>query len=303
LMDDYSQFGNIRVRLVSFAQAATDEGGAWLTLSQAKTVLDNVSAVRGDSGGLTNYDAAIAAATAAFDTTGRLTSAQTVAYFLSDGVPNRPANQEGLNATEETAWKAFLNTNEITSYAIGITDDVGKSYLDPIAWNGSPAGGSSADAIVVTNLTQLKSVLQNTVPIPSGELSAGGAFGAGGQIGADFGHVQSVTVDGITYTYLATNDSSNPIAVTGGIGSYKFIVDTRTLEIKTLAGGTFSIALTDGLYEYRVPNTLVTAVQTEVLSTSSQTRTAIPSMRRSWSMWVPRPRPSSITRTSPPPPT
>ena len=266
LMEAYSEFGSVRVRLVSFANAATDQGNAWLTLAQAKLVLDAISTVNGIPGGITNYDVAIAAATAAFGTAGSLPAAQTVAYFLSDGNPNRPAGSEGMNPSEESSWKTFLNTNNITSYAIGIADGVGQSKLDPVAWNGTTTGGSEANAVVVTDLAQLSAVLKNTVPIPSGDLSAGGTFRAGGQVGADKGNVQSVTVDGVTYAYDTANSSSNPITVSGGTGHYAYVLATKTLVVTTSAGGKFYIDLDDGSYEYRVPASLAMATQTEVLS-------------------------------------
>jgi Ca2+-binding RTX toxin-like protein len=118
-------------------------------------------------------------------------------------------------------------------------------------------------------------VLQNTVPIPSGELSAGGKFRAGGQIGADKGAVQSVTVDGVTYTYLTSgvgSGSNDPITVSGGADHHSYVSSTKTLVITTnagitaTAGGKFYIDLDDGTYEYRVPASLATTTQTEVLS-------------------------------------
>lgn len=266
LMDAYSEFGSVRVRLVSFANVATDQGSTWLTLAQAKLVLDAISTVNGIPGGFTNYDAAIAAATAAFGTAGSLPAAQTVAYFLSDGNPNLPNSSAGMDSSEEASWKAFLNTNNITSYAIGIGDGVGQSKLDPVAWSGTATGGSEANAVVVTDLAQLSAVLKNTVPIPSGDLSAGGTFRAGGQVGADKGNVQSVTVDGVTYAYDTANGSSNPITMSGGAGHYTYVSATKTLVVTTNAGGKFYIDLDDGTYEYRVPASLATATQTEVLS-------------------------------------
>jgi Ca2+-binding RTX toxin-like protein len=264
LMDSYGEFGNLMVRLVTFSATATDQGGKWLTLVEAKTVLDTISA----GGGSTNYDAALAAAQTAFGTTGRLTSGQNVAYFVSDGNPTAPAGSIGIGtapgSNEETVWKDFLDTNTMSSYAIGITSDVGQSALNPIAWNGS--AHTDADATLVTDLNQLTSVLQNTVPIPSGDLSAGGTFRTGGQVGADKGNVQSVTIDGVTYGYDTTSGSSNPITVSGGAGNYAYTATTKTLLVTTQAGGRFYVDLDDGTYEYRVPANLAMSTQTETLS-------------------------------------
>ena len=263
LLNSYSEFGTVMVRLVTFAGTATEQGGTWLTLAQAQAVLDTITAADGS----TNYDAALTAAVAAFASTGRQTSGQTVAYFVSDGNPTAPMSSIGVSATEEATWQSFLNNNNINSYAIGITADVGQGELDPVAWNGSTRTGT--DATVVTDLNQLTSVLQNTVPIPSGELSAGGTFRSGGQVGADKGNVHSVTVDGVTYTYLTSgtgSGSSNPISVSGGTDQHTYVSATKTLIVTTNAGGHFYIDLDDGTYEYRVPPSLATATRTEVMS-------------------------------------
>lgn len=263
LMSSYSEFGTVMVRLVTFADSATTQGTQWLTVAQANAVLNTISA----AGGSTNYDAALAAATAAYSSTGRQPAGQNVAYFVSDGNPTAPATSIGVDATEEGNWKTFLNTNTVNSYAIGITTDVGQSALNPIAWNGAASADTSAT--VVTDLNQLNNVLQNTVPIPAGELSTGGKFRAGGQVGADKGNVQSVTVDGVTYTYLtsgAGSGSSDPITVSGGTDHHSYVSTTKTLVITTNAGGKFSVDLDDGTYEYRVPASLAMTTQTEVLS-------------------------------------
>ena len=263
LMNSYSEFGTVMVRLVTFADAATPQGSEWLTVAQANAALNIITA----AGGSTNYDAALLTAAGAFTATGRQTSGQNLAYFVSDGNPTGPSGSVGVNATEETAWKDFLNTNSINAYAIGITTDVGQSALNPVAWNGT--GRTESSATVVTDLNQLNSVLQNTVPIPSGELSAGGRFRAGGQVGADKGHVQSVTVDGVAYNYITRgpgSGSSDPIAVSGGTDRHTYVSTTKTLVVTTAAGGKFYIDLDDGTYEYRVPGSLVSTTHTEVLS-------------------------------------
>lgn len=268
LMTSYSEFGTVMVRLVTFADTATPKGTEWLTVAQANAVLNTVTA----AGGKTNYDDAIAAASAAFTSTGRQISGQNVAYFVSDGNPTAPpaispSDIIGIDPTEEANWKAFLNTNSINAYAIGITTDVDVSALNPVAWNGSTQTESSAT--VVTDLNQLNTVLQNTVPIPSGNLSTGGQFRTGGQVGADRGFIQSVTVDGVTYTYITSGEasgSSDPIAVSGGTDRHSYVSTTKTLVITTKAGGRFYVDLDDGTYEYRVPGSLVTTTQTEVLS-------------------------------------
>lgn len=53
------------------------------------------------AGGGTNYDAAVAVMQTAFNTSGKLTGAQNVGYFFSDGKPN----EGDINAADEAALK------------------------------------------------------------------------------------------------------------------------------------------------------------------------------------------------------
>ena len=267
LLDSYDEFGDIKVRLVTFSATATDRGNAWLSISDAKTLLNGLLVDGGDAGGRTNYDVAIAAAQTAFGTPGKLGTGQNVAYFVSDGNPTHPDGSIGMDSTEEGAWRTFLNSNLINSYAIGITDLVTQIQLNPIAWNGTNGTGVDTNSTVVSDLAQLNSVLQSTVPIPSGELATGGKFTAGGQLGADGGYIASVTVDGVTYSYINGSISDDPIIVSGGAEPklHTYIAATNTLVVNTTAGGRFLVDMDDGTYEYRVPATLASN-KTEVMS-------------------------------------
>src|SRR5690606_34481141 len=85
LLDTYDQLGDVMVRLVTFSTSAAEVGSTWMTVSNARTALDAMTAVGG-----TNYDAALNAAMSAFGTaSGKLTGTgvQSLSYFFSDGVP------------------------------------------------------------------------------------------------------------------------------------------------------------------------------------------------------------------------
>ena len=132
-------------------------------------------------GGTTNYDAAIATGETAFTSTGKLASGQNVAYFLSDGVPNAGT---ALDTADETAWKAFLTANHITSYALGMGAAASQGPLNPIAYDG--LNNTNLDAKVISDFSQLSSALQATIPqSASGDILSGGLLGGSSGFGAD----------------------------------------------------------------------------------------------------------------------
>lgn len=255
LIASYDEFGDVAIRLVVFSDTAEALGSGWMLPSDIPPLIDGLIA-----GGRTNYDPAIALTKTAFETPGKFPSGQNVAYFISDGNPNETAF--GMNDLERNEWRTFLNSHEMRAYAIGISDDVGLSALQPIAWDGR-GGGSPTSAEVVADPANLSAVLQQTVPIPSGDLTAGGAIGAGGMVGADGGYIRSVTVNGVTY--LWADSRTNLISVTGGSGVYTFDTSTKVLIVGTsgatlsdgkVAGSRFIVDLDEGTFEYRVPTAM-----------------------------------------------
>jgi Ca2+-binding RTX toxin-like protein len=221
-----------------------------MSVAAAKTALASLVA-----SGNTNYDAALATAQTAFGTaTGKITGAQNVSYFFSDGAPT--AGTE-ISAADETTWTTFLDNNQIRSFAIGMGTGVTQAPMDPIAYNGQ--NNEAANAVVVTNLSQLDTVLAGTIQNPvAGPLVTGGNFGAGALLGADGGDVHSITVNGTTYTYNPASGGS--IAATGGTNSGVFDTSTNTLTVTTAAGGSFVVDMDNGNYRYSAPNGLAASI-------------------------------------------
>lgn len=268
LLDTYGELGNVRVLLVDFDHEAGMLGGGWVTLSTAKALVDSL-----DTAGATNYDAALRVAMQSFESAGRFTgpNTQNVAYFLSDGEPtwsdlNDPTNDpntydpgkgDGINATEQSAWEAFLTTHNINSYAIGLgASGPSAAQLNPIAYNpASPATSDSTNTIVVTDLSQLSATIQATVNAPpvSGDLTSEGGINIGADV--DGGYLRSITLGGVTYTH---DVDTNSIVTSGGTpATFSFDPVTHTLTVATPLGGTFSIDMRDadiGRYNYQAPN-------------------------------------------------
>ena len=251
LLEQYDALGNVKVELVTFSDSATDVSGGFVDIAAAKALILNLGTV-----GSTNYDDALNTEWNAIvnHAGSMIPGAQTVSYFLSDGQPNAssvsgPANQNhgfggstGITGSEITTWQDFLNSHDITSYALGMGSGATQTGLNPIAYDGKGAG-SDLDGIVVTDLNQLTPTLVTTVlatPV-IGDLINGGVFA---KFGADGGYIKSIVVQNAdststTYTY---NPITNAIDVTGtNHQTAAFNTVDKILTVGTGAGGTLTM--------------------------------------------------------------
>ncbi len=241
----YEALGNVKIQIVEFSTNAS-HAAQWMTVSAAISYLNGITAV-----GNTNYDAAIASAKDAFlNTSGKLTGfdAQNVAYFVSDGAPNRPIGSVGINGSEETQWINFLTTNSIKSYAIGLGTGVSATNLNPIAYDGIASENTNAN--VVTNLSALSATLSATVPGPTTHLDLSGGV-SHNYFGADGGYISSVTFNGGTYAY---NDVTGVLSVSGNnTAGYSYNSTTHVLTQTTANGGVLTLDMDDGNFLYMQP--------------------------------------------------
>jgi hypothetical protein len=238
----YDELGDVKIQAVLFSSSAS-YATQWMTVSEAEAYLNTVSA-----GGSTNYDAALAGATAAFGTSGKLTTdAQNIAYFFSDGEPTSGNASIGIDASEETTWETFLISNYIKSYAIGLGTGVSATALEPIAYDG--ISNLEIPALVVDDLSVLSSTLAATVPPPTQYLDLSGGI-ANNYFGADGGYLSVVTFDGGTYTY----DGVNTLTVSGDTAGYSFNGTTHVLTQTTNNGGTLTLDMDDGAFSYTQPS-------------------------------------------------
>ncbi|QXH60642.1 retention module-containing protein [Pseudomonas azerbaijanorientalis] len=238
LLDKYDDLGDVKVQLVTFSSSATDMTSVWVDVATAKTLLAGLTA----NGG-TNYDAAVATMQTAFNTSGKLTGAQNVGYFFSDG---KPTTGQEIGTADETALKAFLDANNIKNYAIGLGSGVSNANLNPLAYDGN--SHTDTNAVVVTDLNQLNSVLSGTV---NGAPVTGSLLGEGGAFGADGGFIKTITVDGTTYTYDPSgNTNQGSLNFSGGLNHGTFNTVDNTLNIATNNSGTLQINLDTGEYAY-----------------------------------------------------
>lgn len=243
---------------MTFSTVATAQD-AWLSVDEVVEILDDLVAA-----GVTNYDSALAAAMENYSQDGALENAQSISYFFSDGSPNYgdgDSNQldvlvgntvyysdRGISPQEEEIWTDFLVENGIKSYAIGLGDGVTESNLDPIAYDGSAV--ENLDSTVVTSFEDLDDTLAATVQSPvSGQLVSGSSVD-GSLLGADGGYLQSVTVDGTTYSY---DPDTNAVSATGTDNS-SYDAGSLELTISTELGGSMLFNLGTGDFSYTPPD-------------------------------------------------
>jgi Ca2+-binding RTX toxin-like protein len=251
LINDYDALGNVKVQIVWFnkdAGTVSVDGSTWLSVEDALAAVDDLSI---DESG-TNYDAALTAAMASFTSTGALDTlqSQNIGYFLSDGEPNRPSGSIGISTSEQATWEAFLRTNDIDMYALGMGAGATATTLQPIAYDGSSEpNGAEKEAVVVTDVTQLADVLSDTV-IP---YSVNGSLIE--STGADKpGYVKSITIDGTTYTYNTTGSGSITWSGSNPGSNYSFVESTNVLIITTLHGSKLNVDMDTGEYLYSSPS-------------------------------------------------
>ncbi|TPG79531.1 retention module-containing protein [Pseudomonas arsenicoxydans] len=246
LLDKYDDLGDVKVQLVTFSSNATDRTSVWVDVATAKSLLAGLTA-----GGNTNYDAAVATMQTAFNTSGKLTGAQNVGYFFSDGKPN----EGDIGSSDEAALKAFLDANGIKNYAIGLGSGVSNANLNPLAYDGSTH--TDTNAVVVTDLNQLNSVLSGTVmgaPV-TGTLLEGGTFGADG------GFIKTLVVDGTTYTFDPKgNANQGSLNFSGGANHGTFNTVNNSISIATNSGGTLVVNLDTGEYNYTSQKTTAVVI-------------------------------------------
>uniref|UniRef100_UPI00260D40C1 VWA domain-containing protein n=1 Tax=uncultured Amphritea sp. TaxID=981605 RepID=UPI00260D40C1 len=243
MLDSYDNAGYTAIQIVNFSSTATVPGdGGWISVADAKSYINALTDA--DMGGATNYDAALAAAQTAFvETNGYIAGGKNISYFLSDGVPT--SGNEVDTAGDQTAWETFVTNNNIDSFAVGF-GGAAVTSLEPIAYNGVDATERPAIDATAAGTTLTDSLLATvSTAIPGnlfGSLASGG-FGADGN-----GHVRTVTIDSVTYTYDNTAGT-----ITNSANSN--VINDSSVVITTALGGVISINMDTGVYSYEADPT------------------------------------------------
>ena len=274
LIEGYDDLGDARIQIIDFDTGAVRTG--WMTASVAINYVNNPNVLQ--DGGGTNYDAALESAISGFLGSGKLTGADNVSYFLTDGKPTygqggvgalsgtRVGNgsdqssspDNGIQSAEENIWTTHLISNSIKSYAFNMGAGLDINNLKPIAFDGTKTDGTGNNydnelAKEVTDLSQLDSILLATLPPPVQKSLITGDIKTvlNGGFGADDGDVSLLTVDGKTYEYDAVSNVVTVIAGNPSPSVYSFDAAIKSLTINTAQGGKLVINLDTGGYSYR----------------------------------------------------
>ncbi|MBX9849980.1 MAG: type I secretion C-terminal target domain-containing protein [Rhodocyclaceae bacterium] len=248
MIQKFDQIGNVNVQIVAFSETTSES--PWYVDNPA-AALAYINSLEPLSG--TRYSTALDAVMNGFT---QPTADKTIFYFLSDGEPN--AGYE-VGATQQATWQNFVDANGDLSFGIGIGTSVSLTALNPIAY---PNGTNEPYAIVVDDPAELADTLLSTVEegIVLGDVSILSNSGASGfLIGADGGNLQSVVVDGVTYTYVVGSPSVTVVTAKGGELTINFVTGEYSyqLTVNTTIQGqqeVFPITAIDGDGDSRTIN-------------------------------------------------
>ncbi|WP_345974244.1 Ig-like domain-containing protein [Sulfurimonas sp. HSL3-7] len=243
MLNKYANLGDVKVSIVTFSDSATtyqSNGEVWMTVAEATAYVNGLTDA--DMGGGTYYDTALTQTMSTYDTAGKIVDGQNVTYFLTDGAPTWGHE---IGTAEESIWTTFLDLNDVNAFVYGMGTGASQANIDPIAYDGvTPV---DTDGVVVANANDLPPVLRDSViDASSGGIVSGGGIGTNVGFGADGGYIESITIDGSTYTY---DSVANTISVTG-VDNSTYDSVTYELTIETALNGKFVINVDTGDYTY-----------------------------------------------------
>ena len=290
-----AQEGEVRVSLSSFNYSATQQTAGWVTIAQAKAIINAWNNYYGS--GTTNYDAALqelidsfsAANNAAQGIYGHDTvngvygqpvakgkDPANISYMLTDGAPTASnGSNNGISSGSITGfraggntdvgqanWESFLrgelNINKdykIVSYAIGMGAGANLNQLLPIAYNGVTGADDNA------NLAKVVTNMSDLAAFLTGTTPVPQAINstllAGSIPGSGFGGDGGYVTGVEIGGHIYTWDGQ---AMTGNGGTWQHLGNGK-LQVTTAKGGVLTIAMAQGTesgnYTYDPPASVV----------------------------------------------
>ena len=204
LIDEYAEKGNVNIKVITFSNTVSES--VWLSVSDAKSLISSL-----DEGGRTYYDDAIARVESIDYSADDYSEADdSFFYFISDGVPY--PNSHALTNNEISSWNTYAEANFDTAFAVGI----GTSSDSLTAIGGD-------NTISIDSATDLDAALLSTVADITGNLILSDSDGTVIDLGADGGRIESLEIDGNTYSY----DDYNNVDITTDLeGVFNINFDT-----------------------------------------------------------------------------
>nr|MBS9779973.1 VWA domain-containing protein [Moraxellaceae bacterium] len=259
-IEKYQEYGDVKVRLVTFASTAKKVGDTWVSAEEALAQIDAMQA-----GGFTNYDDALVKAEDAFKDEGKIDNGINRSIFITDGaptawvddngnyghevtrswwnwwLPKKDESDKGIQQDEQAKWEQFIEENDINSWAVTLESSDATNTLDGIAHNGAEDDTQRNGEYV--NPTELKEYLLNGIDANVTATNLVGKFGG------DDGYVKTVIIDGVTYDY---NVNTGDVSIDGSHANViKFDKENARLTLKTAKNGELTINFDDGTYDYQ----------------------------------------------------
>lgn len=218
--------GRVAITLIPFASSATTLG-TFDNLTAFQSAVDGVNPSAGGTristtniGSGTDFTAALQET---IDHYAVVNGSQNEVFFLSDG-------QSTLGSTILQDWTTFVQDHGISVTAVGIGDGIVTAGLQAVDVDGSgqPLTTSGFDSLVGTLLSAVGQT-------QTGNILTDGSAG----FGADGGHILSVAVDGVTYTWNGATTISES-------ASHGATLSSTSFDVTTDLGGHFTFYFADG---------------------------------------------------------
>jgi Domain of unknown function (DUF5801)/RTX calcium-binding nonapeptide repeat (4 copies) len=266
--------GNLSVEVIRFRGSADSAGtfhydnfGGTHTISELTTLLtSSIATVNGSVfdpgtvlGSNTNYQAGLDSVKTYLGTVPPADGFNNVFYFFTDGEPNAGSVQTQAQMINYLAAGAtsFNDTIsdlglEVHAFGVGGVNATGQAILGEI-------DNTPSSPINIVNFEDLESALLDTVVPP--DPSAGNVLMDGSindAFGADGGHIKSIVVDGVTYTFNGVGAVDESGATPAGYEDHG-----TWILVPTAIGGSFVFYFADtggndaGDWNYTAPTSIL----------------------------------------------
>jgi len=238
LVNKFDGLGNVNVKIVDFSSDATETNWYIDDTTGAINYINNIQPTGG-----TQYTTALNELMTGYT---QPPADKTLIYFVTDGDPSGGFALTTSSTPTIAQWENFVqntsaagNTSPSIAFGVGVGPSVSLTNLLPIAYPNNdtdPADGQEDYAIRVVNPSDLAASLLATVDggLVAGTISVVSNVGgtSGFLLGADGGNVQSILVDGVTYSYASGGPTNITINTNkGGQLEVDWITSTYTYSL------------------------------------------------------------------------